>query len=150
MLAQIPATDSPYTQGGTINMGDIPLTTYWLDTAIDATRGECDVMLTSRGVRRWINKLLQSQQRWNDTVDIGAGFRVRSYDGMPIITDLHWEDYDKIIFFRKADAKLLVMQDFTYEPLAHTKDSTDFMIKGYFGFALEGRPVLLENFKLST
>jgi hypothetical protein len=41
-----------------------------------------------------------------------------------------------------------VNQDFTLEMLAKTKDSEDFFIKGYFGFALEGRPVRLKNFTI--
>lgn len=126
---------------GTLSLGMI-------DAAIDAARGEVDLIITSRAVRRKINALLQAQQQFVDRTEIAAGFRVLTYDGMPIVTDLHWETNTDILFIRRADAKLLVHQDFTFEELAKTKDSTDFMIKGYFGFALEGRPVHLNNFTL--
>lgn len=143
-------TSTPGDEGGTTDAAAAALTLSMLDTAIDNTRGECDVILTSRAVRRKINSLLQAQQRFVDRVEVGAGFRVLSYDGVPILGDLHWEPTSpyQILFFRKADAKLLVNQDFTFLPLARTKDSEDFFIKGYFGAALEGRPVLLKNFTI--
>jgi HK97 family phage major capsid protein len=119
-----------------------------IDQAIDAGRGEADLIVTSRAVRRKINSLLQAQQQFVDKTEVAAGFRVLSYDGLPIVTDLHWETNTDILFLRRADAKLLVHQDFTFEELAKTKDSVDFMIKGYFGFALEGRPVHLNDFTI--
>lgn len=133
---------------GVVSGGATTLTLAKIDEAIDAARGDVDVILTSRAVRRKINSLLQAQQNFNDRVEVAAGFRVLTYDGLPIITDLHWETSTDILFFKRADAKLLVHQDWQFEELAKTKDSTDFMIKGYFGFALEGRPVHLNNFTL--
>lgn len=132
--------------GGTIDNGAAALTLSALDNAIDTARGQVDLIVTSRSVRRKINGLLQAVQRFNDHTEIAAGFRVLTYDGIPIVTDLHWETTADILFVRRADAKLLVHQDWTYEDLAKTADSTDFMIKGYFGFSLEGRPVHLKNF----
>jgi HK97 family phage major capsid protein len=143
------SASTPGDEGGTTDANSAVLTLGMLDQAIDDTRGECDVIITSRAVRRKISSLLQSQQRFNDRLEIGAGFRVLSYDGVPILSDLHWEDDDVIFFGRKQDMKLLVNQDFTYMPLAKTKDSEDFFIKGYFGAALEGRPVVLKGFHLS-
>lgn len=133
---------------GVVSGGATTITLAKIDEAIDAARGEVDIMVTSRAVRRKINALLQAQQQFNDVTEVMAGFRVLSYDGLPIVTDLHWETNTDILFFRRADAKLLVHKDFTFEELAKTKDSVDFMIKGYFGFALEGRPVHLNNFTL--
>jgi len=138
-------------EGGTIDMGgSTALTLAKIDEAIDGTQGECDVIITSRAVRRKIAALLQSQQRFNDTIEIGAGFRVMTYDSVPVLGDLHWEPTSpyQILFARRSDMKLLVNQDFTFLPLARTKDSEDFYIKGYFGAALEGRPVLLKNFTI--
>jgi hypothetical protein len=135
---------TPGDYGGTIDYATAQLCSAYMDEAIDATRGECDLILTSRKVRRKMNAILSSLQRYNDTVTVGAGFRVLTWDGIPIVTDLHWEDDNKILFVRRSDCKFLVNQDFTYEPLAKTKDSEDYFIKGYFGFALEGRPVLLK------
>lgn len=139
MLDQVSAS-APGDEGGTFAVGGA-LTLNALDQILDGTRGEADVILTSRAVRRKIASLLQAQQRFNDTIDIGAGFRVLTYDGVPIVTDLHWESTSILLAYRKSDAKLLVNQDFTFSPLAKTKDSEDYFIKGYFGFALEGRPV---------
>lgn len=146
MLNQV-ATGAPGDEGGTITAsGNISLA--MLDHAIDSTLGEGNIILTSRKVRRAINALLQAQQRFVDDREVEGGFRVLTYDGLPILTDLHWEDDAKILIYRREDAKLLVNQDFTFSPLAKTKDSDDYFIKGYFGFALEGRPVLLKDFTI--
>lgn len=117
-----------------------------LDTAIDAVYGTPDTILASKPTRRKINALLQAQQQFVNTTEIRAGFRVIAYDDLPILTDAHWQDNSKILIFDRDQAKLLVQKDLTYEELAKTKDSTDFMIKGYFGFSLEGSAVLLQGF----
>jgi hypothetical protein len=149
MLEQISAS-TPGDEGGTRSGSSGAITLSMIDQAIDDTLGECDVMLTSRAVRRKINSLLQAQQRFVDRIEVGAGFRVLSYDGVPIMTDLHWEEASahKIIFYRRADAKLLVNKDFFFQPLAKVADTDDFFIGGYFGFSLEGRPVLLHEFTI--
>lgn len=139
-------TSTPGDEGGTTTASGA-LTLAMIDKALDDTKGEGDVIMTSRAVRRKINALLQGQQRFLDRVEVGAGFRVLSYDGVPIVTDDHYEE-DEILIFRRADAKLIVNQDFTMEMLAKTKDAEDFYIKGYFGFALEGRPVRLKGFTI--
>jgi HK97 family phage major capsid protein len=124
------------------------LTLAMIDEAIDQVNGDPDTILTSKPVRRKINSLLQAQQQFVNTTEIRAGFRVVSYDDLPILTDAHWSDNGKILIFDRDQARLLVHKDLTYEELAKTKDSTDFMIKGYFGFALEGSAVLLTGFTL--
>jgi len=139
-------TSAPGDEGGTTTASGA-LTLAMIDKAIDDTKGEGDVLVTSMAVRRKINALLQAQQRFVDRVEVGAGFRVLSYDGLPIVTDMHMTT-DEILVARRSDMKLIVNQDFTFEPLAKTKDSEDFFIKGYFGFALEGRPVRLKGFSI--
>lgn len=66
------------------------LTLEKLDEAIDAVKGSAArsdlVILASYKGRRLLNAALQSQQQFNDMVDIGAGFRVRTYDGIPMVT----------------------------------------------------------------
>lgn len=66
------------------------LTLDRLDEAIDAVKGSGNrtnlVIYASYKGRRLLNALLQAQQQFNDIVEIGAGFRVRSYDGIPIVT----------------------------------------------------------------
>lgn len=60
-----------------------------LDQAIDTTKGngnrsDLRIYGSLAGLRR-VNAALQAQQRFNDVVEVGAGFRVRSYDGIPLI-----------------------------------------------------------------
>ena len=149
ILHQIDTEDSMNwgsTGTGVVDKTGVALSLSMIDEAIDTARGDVNLIVTSRQVRRKINALLQAQQQFVDRTEVAAGFRVLTYDGLPIVVDLHWETAVDILFINTADAKLLVHQDFTYEDLAKTKDSTDFMIKGYFGFSLEGRPVHLKGF----
>lgn len=71
-----------------------------LDAAIDAVKGSAarqDLMIfgTFAGMRK-LNSALQAQQQFNDVREIAAGFRVRTYDGIPLVTttgfgnDLGW------------------------------------------------------------
>lgn len=66
------------------------LTLEKLDETIDAVKGSAArsdlVILASHKGRRLLNNALQAQQQFNDMVDIAAGFRVRTYDGIPMVT----------------------------------------------------------------
>lgn len=159
ILFQITDDTSLYTADGgagqVIDAGGGYLTTAYLDRAIDASAlasgtgvagPGANAIVTTPTVRRYINSLLSSRQVFNDKIDVSAGFRVLAYDDLPILVDNHWADNTKILFFNRNLATLLVHKDFTYEELAKTKDSTDFMIKGYFGFKLEGGASILKNF----
>lgn len=148
MLHQIDTDASMNAGGGVVSGGGVGLTLAKLDEAIDNSRGDVDLIVTSRAVRRKINSLLQAQQRFVESAEISAGFRVLTYDGLPIVTDLHWETNTDILFVKRADAKLLVHQDLTFEQMARTKDATEYFIKAYMGFALEGRPTHLNNFTI--
>lgn len=60
-----------------------------LDQAIDlvkgsAQRGDLAIIGSFAGIRA-VNDALQSQQVFNDVTEIKAGFRVRTYDGIPLI-----------------------------------------------------------------
>lgn len=145
MLYQISTDTSLNAGGGTLTRSGA-LTLAMLDEAIDATEGTADIAITSKAVRRKLNSLLQAQQQFVDRTEVRAGFRVLSYDDIGFVTSPHWNSNTDILFIRRSDARLLVHRDLTYEELAKTRDSTDFMIKGYFGFALEGRPVRLTGF----
>lgn len=135
--------------GGLLDLSAV-LSLNGLDKGIDNSRGEVDLIVTSRAVRRKIASLLQAQQQFVNNTEIAAGFRVLSYDGIPIVTDLHWETTTDALLVRRSDCRILVHKDFTYEDLAHTKDSTDFMIKWYGGFAAEGRPTHLKFTAVTT
>lgn len=120
-----------------------------IDEAIDLTKGSCDLMVVgSEKIRRKVNGLLRANQRFNDRVEVQAGFRVTSYDGIPMVTAPEWSSDTHILLIRRADTKVLVHQDLTFEELAKTRDSIDFMLKAYLGFAVEGRPVDLKGFAL--
>lgn len=146
IIHQIDTDASMNAGGGVLDASAAALTLAKIDEAIDLARGDVDLIVTSRQVRRKINSLLQAQQRFNDTTELAGGFRVLTYDGLPIVTDLGWETGSDLLLIRRADAKLLVHQDLTFEQMAKVKDATEYFIKAYMGFALEGRPVHLKNF----
>lgn len=160
ILYQITDDSSIYTAAGgagaVVDGGAGPLTLNMLDKAIDAAGdigmggGRPNTIFATRSVGRMINTLLQAQQQYVDSVEISAGFRVRSYDNLAIVQDNHWQDNTRILIFDRNRASLLVHKDFTYEELAKTKDSVDFMIKWYGGFVLEGAASLLTNFTLTA
>lgn len=159
ILYQITDDSSLYTASGGagqyLNAAGGYLTLGLIDKAIDAAKLSAGtgvdgqpaaVMVTTTPVRRYINSLLQAKQVFNDRTEVRAGFRVLAYDDLPILVDNHWADNSKILFFNPSQAELLVHLPLTYEELAKTKDSVDFMIKGYFGFALNGAASLLGGF----
>ena len=65
------------------------LTLAKLDAAIDkvkgsASRSDCVIIGSFAGLRK-VNAALQADQQFNDVVEIAAGFRVRTYDGIPLV-----------------------------------------------------------------
>ena len=67
-----------------------------LDAAIDAVKGagnRSDLVIygSFAGLRK-VNAVISSQQRFMDSVEIAAGFRVRSYDGIPLVTSTGMPD----------------------------------------------------------
>lgn len=72
------------------------LTLSNLDKAIDLVKGSANrndlVIVGSYGGLRALNKALQARQVFNDTVEVAAGFRVRTYDGIPLIPDTNMGD----------------------------------------------------------
>ena len=165
VLHQIETDSSQYTAAGgagqVIDASAATLTLNMIDKAIDASAEAsgtgvagpgATVAVTTRPVRRMINSLLQSQQRFMTETELAAGFRVMSYDGIPFMVDNHWPGNtdNQILFFDASRASLLVHRDWTYEELAKTKDSVDYFIKGYFGFQLNGAASLLKNFTITA
>jgi hypothetical protein len=148
IVTQIP-TSTPGDEGGTTDLASNNFTLNDIDKMLDDTKGEADVILLSWAARRRLNSLLQPQQRFQST-EIGAGFRVQTYDGIPLIPDRVWDDDTRIVAARRQDLKLLVHQDFNFNELGKVTDAVDFFIKGYFGFAVEGRPVMLKNINLAA
>lgn len=63
----------------------VTLTLEALDQAIDLNLGYPGLILTSRTGRRKLNALLQAQQRFVDSIEIRGGFKVMSYNGIPVL-----------------------------------------------------------------
>jgi hypothetical protein len=95
LITLIQATSSQIVLQTTAVAGDA-LTLEKLDETIDKVKGASAradlVILASFKGRRLLNAALQAQQQFNDMVDIAAGFRVRTYDGIPIVTSTHVPD----------------------------------------------------------
>lgn len=111
-----------------------------IDEALDSPWFYPTHMTTNRKQVRNINALLQAQQRFTSEIEVGAGFKVLSYNGVPIIsvdngiTGLN----DKIIMFNNEWATIAINRDLFVRQLAVTKDSDDFMLGMYLTFAVEG------------
>ena len=71
------------------NDWQFPLSLANLDKAIDAVKGAANrsdlVIVGSFAGIRQVNAALQAQQRFVDETEIAAGFRVRTYDGIPLV-----------------------------------------------------------------
>jgi len=99
MLSLVGAVSSQVVANTTAAAGD-SLTLSALDSAIDKVKGSGSradlVIYASYSGARKLNAALSARQRFDDMVDIAAGFRVRSYDGIPIVVstgvpdDLTW------------------------------------------------------------
>ncbi len=63
----------------------VTLTLEAMDQAIDLCLGMPGLILTSRVGRRKLNALLQAQQRFVDSIEIRGGFKVMSYNGIPVL-----------------------------------------------------------------
>lgn len=160
MLYQITDDSSIYTASGgagaVVDHSAAALTLNALDKAIDAASdigmggGRVNTIVATRPVARMIKSLLTAQVQYVAEQELAAGFRVNTYDGIAIVQDNHWQDNTKILFFDRSKATVLVHKDFTYEELAKTRDSVDFMIKWYGGFILEGAASLLTNFTITS
>lgn len=66
-----------------------PLTKSIMDEAIDQVIGVPNMIITSKRVSREINALVQQFQRFNDKIEVKGGFRVMSYDDVPIFKSLY-------------------------------------------------------------
>ena len=67
-----------------------------LDAAIDQVKGnegsgDIFIIGSKVGLRK-LNAELQAQQQFNNVVEVGAGFRVRTYDGRPMIRSTRMPD----------------------------------------------------------
>ena len=89
LLTQI-GNVSGQTVGNTTAAAGDDLTLVKLDQAIDRVKGsgsrsDCIILGSFAGLRK-VNAALQADQQFNDVTEIAAGFRVRTYDGIPMVT----------------------------------------------------------------
>tara|TARA_R110000824_G_scaffold63911_1_gene167505 strand:- start:880 stop:1863 length:984 start_codon:yes stop_codon:yes gene_type:complete len=118
LLTLTQATASQVVAQTTVVGGDA-LTLEKLDETIDAVKGSAArsdlVILASFKGRRALNGALQAQQQFNDMVEIAAGFRVRTYDGIPIVTttempdDLTWNGTTNTAFSGGPTTSIIVV-----------------------------------------
>ena len=83
-----------------------PLTLSALDAAIDKVKGSANrndlAIVASYAGMRQLNAALQAQQQFVNETEIAAGFRVRTYDGIPMIVDSNVKD---VLTFQGAGEK---------------------------------------------
>lgn len=95
LLTLVNAVTSQVIANTTSTSGD-DLVLAKLDEAIDAVKGSSNpadlVIAGSKAGCRKLNGALQAQQQFNDVTEIAAGFRVRTYDGIPIIRSTKMPD----------------------------------------------------------
>lgn len=69
-----------------------PLTLAKLDQAIDTCSGDPNMIIASKRSRRVLNQLLQSYQRFVNVVEVKGGFKVITYNNIPIFTSTNIVD----------------------------------------------------------
>lgn len=69
-----------------------PLTLAMLDEAIDRCYGVPNMIVCSKRTRRELNALLQVNQRFVDRMEVNGGFKVMSYNDIPIFWSQHISD----------------------------------------------------------
>ncbi len=121
-------------------LGGTDLTLAMIDETMDVAIGGPDMICASKTGRRTINALLQAQQRFVDTIEVKGGFRVLSYDDVPIfastnIPDNFYFDGNQILGSTGDTSQLFVvdtnefwvgyLNDVTITPLAKTSSQFD-------------------------
>lgn len=116
------------------------LTLAHIDETLDKPSEYPTHIILSRAMGRRVWSLLQAQQRFVDRTEIAGGFRVPTYNDLPIVrVDTDITGLTNVVLF--PDMRWVVMpinQNVTFEELAKTKDSRDFMLKMYCTLAVEG------------
>jgi hypothetical protein len=120
----------------------VAVTTEKLDEAIDLNIGNPRLMVTSRTGRRKINALLQGTQRFVDRTEIAGGFRVISYNDIPIVASTNIPDVlsistggtvtsltggstTSIVILDLEEVFMSVLTELTVMPLAKTSSQFD-------------------------
>ena len=118
------------------------LTLADLDAGIDLiTSSPPDMMICSRRTRRKINSLLQAQQRFVDSIEVKGGFKIMSYNEIPIyvstnitdtctfsgsaITSSTGASTSVIFILSTQDVFMGVLTEVTVQPLAKSSSQFD-------------------------
>lgn len=122
---------------------DTLLTLGMIDEGLDfATEPSTTAIIMNRAMHRRILALVSAMVRYipDDSIDINAGVRVPTYNGIPILrpaVDVSGLN-NKIICVNGEEVRFYVNMPITYEPLSKTKDSVDYFLKTYMLMAVEG------------
>lgn len=122
---------------------DTLLTLGMLDEGLDdATEPSTTALIMNRAMYRRVVSLVSAMVRYvpQNTIDIDAGISVPTYQGIPILrpaVDVAALN-TKIIAVNGEEVRYYINKPITYEPLAKTKDSTDYFLKTYMLLAVEG------------
>jgi hypothetical protein len=121
-------------------MGGAALTLTKIDETVDQCAGSPDVMISSKQTRRKLNALLQADQRFVNTTEVAGGFRVLSYDDIPIFAstnvtnDFHFDgtqvvgttgDTSHLFVLDTSEFWVGYMNDVTVSPLSKTSSQFD-------------------------
>lgn len=111
-----------------------------MDETLDACAGSPDVIVTSKSGRRKINAALQGVQRFINTTEVKGGFRVMSYDDIPVyastnvLNTYYWDgtnqlgatgDTTNIFVVDTNEFWVGYMNDVTVSPLSKTSSQFD-------------------------
>lgn len=120
---------------------DQPLSLDSLNRLMDAPVGGAPThLIMSLPMRRRLWSVLQPQVRFSGPIQDGA-FTVPFYMATPIIEirDSHAGALDTRVYAIDNDLITVpVLREPSYEEMAHTRDSLDFIIKMYLGLVVEG------------
>ena len=124
----------------TSTAGGAALTLTKIDETVDQCAGAPDIMIASKQTRRKLNALLQGDQRFVNTTEVAGGFRVLSYDDIPVfastnVTNDFWFDGTQVVGTTGDTSHLFVldtsefwvgfMNDVTVSPLSKTSSQFD-------------------------
>lgn len=116
-----------------------------MDQMLDKPEGGAPThIVMSKAFGRKLWSILQAHQSYvTESVDVGGGFRVPTYADTPIIrmdTGLTSSGglSTGILAIDTNHCFYAVGQGVTYEDLAHTKDSRDYMLKTYLALVVQG------------
>lgn len=118
-----------------------PLTLSMLEELMDTPTQETpNLLIMNAATRRRLWDVLEPMRRFIGETVIDGGFRVNSYNGIPIIeVKQQVAALNGVILAVNTDRMFIpIAKELTYEEVAHTRDSTDFFLKMYLGFVMEG------------